>query len=146
MKFELVLAEKANYPVQVLCAVLEVSRSGYYAWEKRPASQHTKDDAKLALDIVAVHNKSKSRYGSPRVHRALRKQGIHVGKKRIERLMRENGLIAKQKRRFRRTTDSYHTHPIAPNLVQRDFEPAALNQVWAGDVTYMRAFELRFVP
>ena len=141
MKFELVLAEKAKYPVQVLCAVLEVSRSGYYAWEKRPASKRSKEDAKLALDIAAAHKKSKSRYGSPRVHRALRKQGIRVGKKRVERLMRENGIVAKQKRRFRRTTDSNHPNPIAPNVVQRDFEPAALNQVWAGDVTYIATAE-----
>lgn len=141
MKFELVDAEKANYPVEVLCKVLEVSRSGYYAWKGRPPSARTKADAHLAVEIAATHTKSRQRYGSPRVHRALRRQGIRVGKKRIERLMREKGIVARQKRRFRRTTDSKHASPIAPNVVARDFTPAAPDQVWAGDVTYIATDE-----
>jgi putative transposase len=135
VKFELVDAEKANYPIDVLCAVLEVSRSGYYAWKKRPASDRAKADARLAAEIAAAHARSSSRYGSPRVHRALAKKGIRVGKKRVERLMRENGLIARQKRRFRRTTDSAHNSPIAANIVARNFDPPQPNEVWAGDVT-----------
>ena len=139
--YELVDAEKANYPVTVLCDVLEVSRSGYYASKTRPPSTRSRSDAQLAVQIAATHKKSSRRYGSPRVHRALRKKGVSVGKKRVERLMRENGLIGRRKRRFRRTTDSKHTSPIAPNVVARDFEPEAPNQVWAGDVTYIATAE-----
>jgi putative transposase len=139
--FELVDAEKANYPVTVLCDVLEVSRSGFYALKTRPPSARSKADAKLAVEVAAAHAKSRKRYGSPRVHRALRKKGVRVGKKRVERLMRENGLVGRRKRPFRKTTDSNHESPIAPNVVARDFEPKAPNQVWAGDVTYIATAE-----
>jgi transposase InsO family protein len=139
--FQLVEAEKAHYPVTVLCEVLGVSRSGYYDWKNRPCCERSKADAQLAVQIAAAHTKSRKRYGSPRVHRALRRKGICVGKKRVERLMREKGIVARQKRRFRRTTDSNHADPIAPNIVQRDFEPSALNEVWAGDVTYIATHE-----
>ena len=98
-------------------------------------------DAQLAVQIAAAHTKSRKRYGSPRVHRALRRKGIRVGKKRVERLMREKGIVARQKRRFRRTTHSNHSDPIAPNVVQRQFEPSAPNEVWAGDVTYIPTHE-----
>ena len=141
MKFELVLAEKANFPVSVLCEVLGVSRAGFYAWSTRATSTRAKADELLAVQIAAVHAKSQRRYGSPRVHRMLRKNGVRVGKKRVERLMRSKGLVARQKRRFRRTTDSNHTNPIAPNVLARDFEPVAVNQAWAGDVTYIATHE-----
>lgn len=141
MKFELVDAEKANFPVQVLCEVLDVSRSGYYAWRARPLSAREQSDERLAVEIAATYAKNKKRYGSPRVHRALRKKGTRVGKKRVARLMRETGLIARQKRRFKRTTDSNHASPIAPNIVARNFEPGSPNQVWAGDVTFIATGE-----
>lgn len=141
MKYELVDAEKANYPIQVLCDVLGVSRSGFYASKKRAPSARASSDKVLVVEIAATHAKSQKRYGSPRVHRALRKKGIRVGKKRVARLMQEKGIIGRQKRRFRRTTDSNHTSPIAPNVVARDFEPAAPNLVWAGDVTYVATSE-----
>jgi putative transposase len=141
VKFELVDAEKAKYPVQVLCDVLEVSRSGFYAWKTRPPSARAKADATLAVEIAAAHEKSRKRYGSPRVHRALRKRGVRVGKKRVERLMRDKGLAGRRKRPFRHTTDSNHDSQIAPNVVARDFEPASPNQVWAGDVTYIATAE-----
>jgi putative transposase len=139
--FELVDAEKAHYPIAVLCEALDVSRSGFYAWTRRPPSARSKADARLTVEIVATHEKSRKRYGSPRVHRALRRKGVRVGEKRVARLMRRNGLVARQKRRFRRTTDSSHTNPVAPNVVARDFEPRAPNHVWAGDVTYIATGE-----
>jgi putative transposase len=139
--FELVEAEKARYPVSVLCSVLGVSPSGFYAWKKRSPSAHSKADAQLAVEIAGTHAKSSKRYGSPRVHRALRKKGILVSKKRVERLMRENGIVGRRKRRFRQTTDSQHSSPIAPNVVERQFEPKAPNQIWAGDVTYIATDE-----
>lgn len=141
MRFAFIQTEKALYPVQLLCWLLEVSRSGFYAWTQRTVSARTKADAQLAVEIAATHHQSRKRYGSPRVHRALRKRGIRVGKKRVARLMREHGLVARQKRRFRRTTDSNHANPIAPNVVARAFEPKGPNQVWAGDVTYIATHE-----
>jgi transposase InsO family protein len=139
--FELVDAEKANYPIEIICSVLEVSRSGYYAWRKRRPCDRSKSDAQLAVEITATHKRSKRRYGSPRVHRALRKRGIRVSKKRVERLMREKGLVGRLKRRFRRTTDSNHLNPIAPNLLARGFTQAAPNVAWVGDVTYIATDE-----
>lgn len=141
MKFQLVDAEKANYPVEVLCDVLGISRSGYYAWKKREPSNRANKRARLAAAIAASHKKSKRRYGSPRIHRDLRAKGLRVSRKTIERVMREDGIVGRSKRRFRRTTDSKHAHPIAPNLLERDFEPKAPNQVWAGDVTYVATDE-----
>lgn len=141
MIFELVEAEKAHYPVSVMCEVLEVSRSGYYAWRSRPPSARKNADSRLVVDIAAAHARSRRRYGSPRVHRALRRKGIRVGRKRVERLMREKGLVGRRKRRFRRTTDSNHTHPIAPNILARRFTPASPNEIWAGDVTYIATHE-----
>jgi transposase InsO family protein len=137
VKFAFIQAEKAHYPVVVLCAVLGVSRSGFYAWQRRPPSARSRGDARLGAEIAATYARSQKRYGSPRIHRALRKRGLRVGKKRVARLMRETSLIARAKRRFRRTTDSRHTHPIAPNLLARNFTCDAPNQTWVGDVTYI---------
>ena len=117
--------------------MLCVSRSGYYAWLRHEPSARKRADERLSAEIAAIHERSGKRYGSVRVHVALRKLGIRVGRKRVERLMRENGLMARGKRRFRRTTDSNHAEPIAPNVVERQFEPGEPNRVWAGDVTYI---------
>jgi putative transposase len=141
VRFEFVQAEKASFPVAVLCDALEVSRSGYYAWAKRGPSARTQDDVKLAVEVKAVHGRSRGRYGSPRVHRALRRKGVHVGEKRVARLMRENGLRGRRKRPFRKTTDSNHAEPIAPNVLERNFVPEAPNHSWAGDVTYIATAE-----
>jgi len=141
VKFAWIEAEKAQFPVEVSVAVLGVSRSGFYAWRKRPKSARSKKRAQLVAEIAATHKKSQRRYGSPRVHRALRKKGIEVNHKTVERVMREEGLVGRQKRRFRRTTDSNHDNPVAPNLVARDFEPTEPNTVWAGDVTYIATDE-----
>jgi putative transposase len=141
VKFVFIAAEKALYPVVLLCTVLEVSRSGYYAWVGRPVAPKTIADAHLVLEIRAALVRGRGAYGSPRIHRELRARGIRVGKKRIERLMRENGIVARHKRRFVHTTDSRHAHPIAPNLLERHFDPKAANEAWAGDVTYIATGE-----
>lgn len=113
----------------------EGSRSGRARDGLRDAVRPTRAGSQLAVEIAATHAKSIRRYGSPRIHRALRKKGIRVGRKRVARVMRENGIVGRLKRRFRVTTDSNHPNPIAPNLVARDFGPEAPNKVWAGDVT-----------
>jgi transposase InsO family protein len=137
VRFALIDAEKAHYPVAVLCAALEVSRSGYYAWQSRPAPARSKADEQLGVAIATVHHRSRRTYGSPRVHAELRAKGLRVGKKRVARVMRENGLAARRKRRFRRTTDSNHDSPIAPNVLERNFDQEAPNKVWVTDVTYI---------
>ncbi|XYI01050.1 IS3 family transposase [Sorangium sp. So ce1128] len=124
-------------PVLVLCAVLLVSRSGYDACAKRSESARAKADAPFSVQIRAVHNKSRGRYGSPRIHAELRARGMRVGKKRVERPMRAQRLAARSRRRFRRTTDSRHKGPIAPNVIERQFDAQAPNQVWVTDVTYI---------
>ena len=141
MKFAFVHEEKASYPISVLCTVLDVSRSGYYAWATRPAPARDRSDAQLAVEIATTHKRSRSTYGSPRVHRDLRARGIRVGKKRVERLMRTHGIVAKRRRRFRRTTDSKHLHPIAPNMLERKFEAALPDTAWVTDVTYVWTLE-----
>ena len=141
MIYQLVDAEKAQHPVLGLCETLGVSRSGFYAWKRRRPAARVASDEQLAVEIAATHAKSTRRYGSPRIHRALRKRGIRVSRKRIARLMRVNGIVGRRKRRFRTTTDSNHPNPIAPNLVARDFAPAEPNRVWAGDVTYIATSE-----
>lgn len=137
MKFAFMEASQVAFPIGLMCEVLGVSRSGYYAWRKRPTPARAKSDAQLTVEIAGAHKRSRSTYGSPRVHAELRARGVRVGRKRVERLMRQNGIQARRKRRFRRTTDSNHSNPIAPNVVERQFEPEAPNQVWVTDVTYV---------
>jgi putative transposase len=141
VKFPFIAAEKAFFPVTVLCDVLDVSRSGYYAWTRRSEPKRKASDAQLAVEIVAIHRRSRGTYGSPRVHAELRARGISVSKKRVERLMRERGVEARRKRRFRRTTDSNHSLPIAPNLLARNFLTNRPNQAWVTDVTYIPTAE-----
>ena len=137
MKFAFIDAEKAQWPVEVQCEVLGVSRSGYYAWKQRPESPRAAEDAALVVEIKAAHEAGRGNYGSPRVHRALRAKGRRVGKKRVERLMRQEEIAARKKRRFRKTTDSNHPHPIAPNVLERHFDVALPNTAWVTDVTYV---------
>lgn len=137
MKFAFIAAKEVAFPVSVMCSVLEVSSSGFYAWKNRPAPPRAKADAQLVVQIAAAHKRGRRAYGSPRVHRELGAHGIHVGRKRVERLMRQNGIQARRKRRFRLTTDSNHSQPIAPNVLQRNFDVGAPNVAWVTDVTYV---------
>ena len=137
MKFAFVLAQKAFHAVAILCRVLEVSRSGFYSWKGRPTSAAAKSDERLATEISAVHRGSRCTYGSPRVHAELRAQGHLVSEKRVARLMRQEGLQARRKRRFRTTTDSRHSLPIAPNELSRNFEVSQPNVAWVTDITYV---------
>jgi transposase InsO family protein len=114
-----------------------VSRSGYYGWRDAEPSDRAHSDALLAAEIRSIHREHKGRYGSPRVHRELREGGRRVGRKRVARLMREQSLQGRTPRRFRTTTDSRHSYPIAPNLLERDFETSAPNRAWVGDITYV---------
>ena len=139
MKFAFIQAHAEQHHIVTMCRVLAVSKAGYYAWAKRPPSARAEEDAQLATEIKAIHRQSRRTYGSPRVHEELKAQGQPHGEKRIARIMREKGIRAKAPRRFRRTTDSNHAHPIAPNVLDRQFavESVAADQVWVGDITYL---------
>lgn len=137
MRFEFIHTEKATFPVSVMCNVLEVSRSGYYAWVERPKAKRELDDEQLAVAITAIHHRSRGTYGSPRVHAELRAEDHSVSRKRVERLMRELGLQARTRRRYRVTTDSEHSNPVAPNLLARQFAADEPNVAWVTDITYV---------
>jgi len=129
-----------EYDVRLMGEVLDVSPSGFYAWRKRPPSERAIADERLLLNIRIAHAKSDGDYGAPRVQRELNDEDIHVGTKRVARLMRRDGLRGRAPRRRRpRTTDSAHAHPIAPNLLAREFDVngVALNRVWVSDITYV---------
>jgi transposase InsO family protein len=135
MKFAFIAAREVAFPVNTMCRILGVTRSGFYAWMKRPRPARERSDVQLAVTVAAVHQRSRRTYGSPRVHRELRAQGVRVGKKRIERIMRENGLKGRRKRRFKHTTDSNHDGPIARNVLARAFRVREPNRAWVTDVT-----------
>jgi putative transposase len=138
MSFRFIEDHRETYPVRVLCAVLEVSPAGYYAWRSRPPSTRSTANRDLVAAIRRVHQDSGGRYGSPRVHALLRSQGRGIGRGRIERLMRRHGIRAiMAPPRRARTTDSRHALPIAPNLLARDFAAAAPNRIWLADITYV---------
>jgi putative transposase len=124
-----------------MCQFLKVSRSGYYDWNKRGESLHQQQDQKLAKAINIIYEKSKRRYGSPRIYHKLHDNGIQCSRKRVARLMREMGIKARHKKKFKVTTNSKHDHPIAPNLLNRQFQTDDPNQVWVADITYIRTFE-----
>lgn len=138
MRFEFIHAQKAFWPVTVLCAVLCVSRAGYYEWLKRRrkgGSASEQQKRQRDARIKAVHEASRGTYGSPRVHAQLRKKGEVISEKTVAKVMREKDLRARTKRKFKATTDSRHTKRIAPNLLERDFTAARPNEVWVTDVT-----------
>ena len=141
MRFAFIDAEKANFRITLMCRVLGVSRSGFHAWLARKPSKRSRDDELLRVNVRAIHERSRKRYGSPRVHRELLRHGHCVSKKRVERLMREDGLKARPKRRFRKTTDSAHNHPVAANILDRSFSVNEPNRVWVGDITYVWTLE-----
>jgi transposase InsO family protein len=142
MKYQFMYQQKAYHRVERMARVLEVSRSGYYAWERRERSRRGREDEKLVEEIREIQEKvSKFRYGSPRVTEVLRRRGYRVGHNRVARLMRENGLCARRRKKYRITTISSHTHAPAENIVNRDFRPARMNTVWASDITYVATGE-----
>jgi len=120
-----------------MCRVLEVSVSGYHSWRRRPKSLHAQQDALLKQRIHEIYDHRKGRYGAPRIQAQLHADGFAVSRQRVARLMRADGLRAKGKRRSVRTTDSTHHDPVAPNLLDRQFNVEQVNHVWAADLTYI---------
>ncbi len=142
MRFAFVLAERATWSVVLMCAVLKVSTSGFYAWLKREPSAHDKKDERLTILIGESFAMSRKTYGSPRVHADLADE--HVGRNRVIRIMQKEKLVARVRKRYRSTTMSEHDQPIAPNVLNREFEAAAPNQRWVGDTTELLTATGRF--
>lgn len=134
-------ALRNEYPVRVLCETLGVSLSGYYAWKKRPLSQHQQEDQLLAEHIQAAYHASRQVYGSPRIHAELRDQGISISRKRVARLMREQGLAARRRRHRTITTHSEPGARVAPNLLDQEFTATRPNEKWTGDITAIWTYE-----
>ncbi len=137
MRFQFVAAEKATYPVKTLCQTLEVSRSGFYAWQRRKPSQRATANRELQEQIGKIHGEVKQRYGSPRMHRELVGRGYQVGRHRVARLMRAANVRARRRRSFVRTTMSRHGFAVAANLVNRKFAVKRPNRIWTTDITYV---------
>jgi len=137
MRFGLVDQAKGEFPVHRLCGVLGVSQSGYFAWKGRPASDRQQQDMVLLAHVRSSFALSHGTYGSPRMTRELQDNGLAVGRRRTARLMRENGLVARQKRRFKRTTDSQHGWPVAANLLEQDFTATRPDEKWGADISYV---------
>jgi putative transposase len=128
--------------VGVQCRVLEVSRSGYYAWRDRPRSERSARHDRLMTEMRAIHaEKHKRSYGSPRMHEELRGLGHEVSENTVARLMKENGLRATTARKFRHTTDSNHGRPVAENVLDREFTATRPNEKWVSDITYVETGE-----
>jgi transposase InsO family protein len=128
------------HDITLLCVTLEVSRSGYYEWQQR--EQAAPKDAALRLSVIEIHRSSLGTYGSPRIHRELRKRGQRISRKRVARVMRDTGIVVRAQRRYRvQTTDSRHPYPIAENLLLEQPQPTKPNEVWVSDITYVATGE-----
>ena len=143
--YPFIAAEKgAAQATRKACTLLSVSRSAYYQWSKQVPSAHAQEDARLAERITTIHHESRETYGSPRVHRQLRREGIRCGRKRVARLMSRRGLAGRSKRRFKTTTIADPAAgTVAKDHLRRTFTPASveLDQAWVGDITYLRTWE-----
>ncbi len=136
-RFRFIDAEKAHFPVSLLCKIVGVSKSGYYAWKSRPPSKRSREDAALTERIVEVHRRSRETYGYPRVHAELRALGVHCGRRRVARLMRKAGLRGCMRGRKRRTTRRDPQATPAPDLVKRNFCATSPDRLWTADISYV---------
>jgi len=135
VRFASIEAEKAYFKISFMCRHIGVSRSGFHAWRKRKRSERAVEDDRLKVLVHEAHAKSRRTYGSPRIHRALMRQGECISRKRIIRLMQADKLFGRRRKRFKHTTDSNHCREVAENILGRNFKAGAPNQRWAGDTT-----------
>ena len=139
MKYAVIKELRLQYPVKDLCRQMGVSESGYYSWRSRPPSRRQQEDECLKIVIRAAHKRTRETYGPERLQRDIAEnEGLQVGVHRIKRLRRELGIRCRQKRKFKATTNSRHSLPVAPNLVNQNFTATAPNQAWLTDITYIR--------
>lgn len=128
---------RLQYPVPLMSKILDVSASGYYAWLTRPLSKRAQEEARLEVEIRAAHKRTRQSFGPERLQHDLADNGIQVGVCRIKRIRKKLGISCKQKKKFKATTDSSHTLPVAENLVDQQFKVSAPNRVWVTDITYI---------
>ena len=132
---------RLNYPLLVLCRVLNASRSGYYAWLNRKPSKHAQEEARLEIEIKAAHKRTRGTFGPERLQRDLAEHGIKVGSSRVRRIRKKLKIRCKQVKKFKATTNSKHTLPVAENLLEQNFEISLPNRVWVSDITYISTDE-----
>jgi putative transposase len=137
MSFDLVEAEKGNYPKALMCRALGLSRSGHHAFATRGPSRRALEQQHLDVLVAAIFAELNGRYGAPRIERELRRRGYRTSRKRVAASMVRQGLVARRPRRWRQTTDSSHREPVAPNLLARNFTADAPDRVWVADTTYL---------
>ena len=137
MKYRFISAHRETFKVGRMCALLKVSRSGFYAWLTRPESQRSRENRSLETKIRVFHAASHGIYGSPKIHQDLIDDGVRCGKNRVARIMREAGIRSRRKKKFKATTNSRHNLPVAANLLDQDFTAKTPDSVWVGDITYV---------
>lgn len=148
MKYAFIQCHRLTWPIKVQCRVLGVSVSSYHAHlvrDQRIEPRRSMSEQALLVHVKAVHAQSRDSYGRARIMHELRNDGVRVGKQRLQRAMHVHGIMGKTRRRFRVTTDSNHTLPIAPNLLDRQFHVSAQDRMWVGDITYIATDEGRGV-
>lgn len=128
---------RLQYPIPLICRVFRVSASGYYRWLKRPISKRAQEEARLETEIRAAHKRTRETCGPERLQQDMADHGVNLGIYRIRRIRKKLGIYCKQKRRFKATTDSRHTLPVAENLLKQRFGATAPNKVWVTDITYI---------
>ena len=142
MRYAFIERHRTAWPIVIQCVVLKVSRSGFYSWRQRPPSATSAKRAALMQEVREVHRLSRETYGAVRVHQALGQRGTMCNRKSVAKVMREAGIRSKTSRKFRvTTTDSNHAHPVAANVLDRDFTAEKANQKWVADITYIATLE-----
>ena len=137
MKYQFMEENRSTFPIEKMCQIFKISRSGYYKWENKKPGNINKENDMLLKKIQIIYDDNKGCYGSPRITKQLNKDGIKCGENRIAKIMRKNNVKAKTKKRFKITTNSKHNYPVAPNLLKRNFSASEINQKWVGDITYI---------
>jgi putative transposase len=138
VKYQFIANHRQEFEITVMCRVLGVARSGYYAWRQRPVSAREMANQELTEQIKDIHQQSRQTYGSPRIQAELADNGVKCGHNRVARLMQEADLQAKQSRKFKvSTSDSNHEYPVAPNRLNQDFSASRANQKWLADISYI---------
>ena len=132
---------RVQYPLPFMCRMLKVSPSGYYAWASRPPSKHSQEEARLEIEVQAAHERTRGTYGPERLQKDLAAHGIKTGICRIRRIRKKLGIRCKQVRKFKATTNSKHTLPVADNLLEQNFEAFLPNRAWVSDITYISTDE-----
>jgi transposase InsO family protein len=132
---------RLDYPLPVLCRVLNASRSGYYAWLNRKPSKHDQEEARLEIEVLAAHKRTRGTFGPERLQRDLAEHGIKVGSSRVRRIRKKLKIRCKQIKKFKATTNSKHTLPVAENLLEQNFKISLPNRIWVSDITYISTDE-----